>query len=203
MEKFTVGIIIVVGILATGVVSMIGFDMTNHSTPYDTDLVNALANVEYDQFRDNDTHYERADREKKYYASMTDIEITDDDSIRITFDADYFQFDRNGGYVQPQDSSKFATTINKNDTFVAGCNSLSLPDKNSEERIPVKQVHILRYDGITQKDGISFYGFAHEAGYISDDIECKFPDMVQHSLDIDFDVSDTNFYGDVWDNDWQ
>ena len=202
LEKFTIGIIVAVGVLATVIVSMIGFDLAYQSTPYDIDLVNALTNVKYDQFRDNDTHYERMDREKKYYAAMTDIEITDDESIRITFDANHFQFDRNGGYVQSQDGSKFTATISENDTFVAGCNSFSLPDENNEERIPARQVHILRYDGITQKDGISYYGFAHEAGYISDDMECTFPDMIQYSLGIDFDVSDTNFYGDVWDNDW-
>ena len=205
MEKFTLGIILVVGILAIGIVSIIGFDLRYNSASYDAALINALTNVEYNQFRDNDTHYERVDREKKYYASMTDIETVTDDSIRITFDANYFQFDKNGGYISPQsqDDLEFVATINKNDTFVAGCNSFSLSDNNNNERIPVKQVHILRYEGITEKDGMSYYGFAHEAGYISDDMECKFPDMIQHSLDIGFDVSNTNFYGDVWDHDWQ
>ena len=205
MEKFTLGIILVIGILVTGIVSIIGFDATYHSTPHNAALINALINVEYDQFRDNDTHYERVDREKKYYASMADIETVADDSVKITFDANYFQFDRNGGYISPQsqDNLEFVATITKDDTFVAGCNSFSLSDKNNKERITVKQIHILRYEGITQKDGIPYYGFAHEAGYISDDMECKFPDMIQHSLDIDLDVSNTNFYGDVWDHDWQ
>ena len=204
LEKFTIGIIAVVGILVGGIVSMIGFNSVYEQTPYDSATINALNDVHYDEFRDNDTHYERVDREKKYYASMTDIETVNDNSIKITFDANYFQFDRNGGYVesQSQGKSELVVTISRNDTFVAGCNSFSLRDDDVEERVPVKQIHILRYEGITEKEGVPYYGFAHEAGYISNDMNCKFPDMIKHSLGIDFDVSDTNFYGDVWDNDW-
>jgi len=198
--------IAIVGILAAGIVSMISFDTIYEQNPYDSVMVNALKNVDYDEFRDNDTHYERTDREKKYYASMMNIKpVGDTGSIKITFDANYFQFDRNGEYIKPQsqNNSKFVATLNENDTFIAGCNLFSLKDDDMEKRIPVKQIHVLRYEGITEKEGVYYYGFAHEAGYIPDDIECKFPDLIQHSLGIDFDVSKTNFYGDVWDHDWQ
>lgn len=198
--------IVIVGILAAGIVSMIIFDTIYDEILYDSVLVNALNNVDYDEFRDNDTHYERVDREKKYYASMMNIEPAGNTgSIKIAFDANYFQFDRNGEYIKPQsqNNSEFVATLNENDTFIAGCNLFSLKDDDMEKRIPVKQIHVLRYEGITEKEGVYYYGFAHEAGYIPDDIECKFPDMIQHSLGIDFDVSKTNFYGDVWDHDWQ
>ena len=198
--------IVIVWILAAGIVYLSSFDKLSEQTPYDTTMINSLNNIEYDQFRDNDTHYERVDREKKYYASMSDIQLTDNegDSIQITFDANYFQFDRNGDYIKPQlqHNLEFVTTISEGQTFVAGCNSFSIRDEPSTERIPVKQIHILRYEGITEKDGVDYYGFAHEAGFIPDDVECKFPEMIQYSLDIDFDISETNFYGDVWDNDW-
>ena len=198
--------IVIVGILAAGIVSMIIFDTIYNEIPYDSVMVNALNNVDYDEFRNNDTYYERADREKKYYASMMNIEpVGNTGSIKIAFDANYFQFDRNGEYIKPQsqNNSEFVATLNENDTFIAGCNLFSLKDDDMEKRIPVKQIHVLRYEGITEKEGVYYYGFAHEAGYIPDDIECKFPDMIQHSLGIDFDVSKTNFYGDVWDHDWQ
>ena len=204
MNKFTIGLIVTVGLLTSGIVYMIGFDRFSENSPYDNTIVNALNNIEYDQFRDNDTHYERVDREKKYYASMMDIETLDDDSIRITFDANHFEFDKNGGYVESKsNNSEFTAMINKDDTFVAGCNFSFMPNREPTDNVPAKQIHVLKYNGITQKDGISYYGFAHEAGYISNDIECSFPDMIRHSLEIDFDISDTNFYGDVWDNDWE
>ena len=195
-----------VGLLATGIVSIINSDKLSEETPYDTIIINALKNMDYGEFRDNDTHYEMIDREKKYYASMIDIEsVGNDGSIKITFDAKYFQRDRNGESLksQSQDSLEFIATLNENETFVVGCNLFSLRDDNTKERIHVKQIHVLRYEGITERDGIYYYGFDHEAGYISDDIECKFPDMIQYSLDMDLDVSNTDFYGEVWDHDWQ
>ncbi len=193
--------------MVAGIVYMSSFDKLSEQTPHDTAIINSLNNIEYDEFRDNDTHYERVDREKKYYASMTDIQSIDNDgnSIQITFDVNYFQFDRNGEYIKPQSqhNSEFIVAINEDQTFVARCNSFSIRDEPATERIPVKQVHILRYEGITEKDGVNYYGFAHEADYVPDHIECKFPEMIQYSLDIDFDVGETNFYGDVWDNDWE
>lgn len=205
LNRFTLGLIVTIGLLATGIVSIISFDKLSEETPYDAIIINSLKNMDYGEFRDNDTHYERTDGEKKYYASMIDIEsVGTDGSIKITFDANYFQRDVNGESLKPQSQNnlEFTATLNENETFVVGCNSFSLQDDDTKERIPVKQIHVLRYEGITEKEGIYYYGFDHEAGYISDDIECNFPDMIQHSLDVDFDVSNTNFYGDVWDNDW-
>ncbi len=194
-----------VGLLATGTMFIISFDKLSQVTPRDAVIINALKDMDYGEFRDNDTHYERANAEKKYFASMTDIKsVGNDGSIEITFDANHFQRDRNEESLQPKlkNDSELIATLNENETFVAGCNSFSLQDDDTKERIPVKQIHVLRYEGVTEKEGVTYYGFDHEAGYISGDIECKFPDMIQYSLGVDFDVSNTDFYGDVWDHDW-
>ena len=205
MDRFTLGLIVIIGALVVGIVSIISSDELSNETPYDAVIINALKNIEYDEFRDNDTHYEKIDREKKYFASMTDIEsVSNEGSIQITFDVNHFQINRNEENIKPQSqgNSEFVATIIENQTFVVGCNSFSIREDNTKERIPVKQIHVLRYEGITEKEGEYYYGFAHEGGYISNEIQCKFPDMIQHSLDINFDVSDTNFYVDVWDHDW-
>ncbi len=209
MNKFTIGLITTVGLLVTGIVYMASFDNLSDQSPYDSELINALRNLEYDDFRDNDTHYDRIDREKKYYGAMREIKLVDssDDSIEITFDANYFQINRDEEYVSPQSqhNSEFTAIINKGETFVARCNSFQdMPNRPIEaEDIPAKQMHVLKYTGITEKNGTSYYGFAHEAGYTLDHIECKFPEIILHSLDIDFDISNTNFYGDVWDFNWK
>ncbi|MDH3611619.1 MAG: hypothetical protein OEM79_07670 [Nitrosopumilus sp.] len=199
------GVIITLGIFALGVIYLASFDEESEKTLQDITIIDALNNIEFGKDRDNDTHYERVDREKKYYASMVDIKLIDDDSIRITFDANSFEFGRDVAYVEPESSSntEFVSIIHENQTFVAGCNSHSLRGASTEERIQVKQIHILKYIGITEKDGVDYYGFVHEAGYISDELECEFSEMIQHSLDIDFDISkETNYYGEVWDNNW-
>jgi len=188
------------------IVYMSSFDKLSEQTPNNIFIINSLNDIKYGEFRDNDTHYERADSERKYYRAMTDIQLVDKDSssIIITFDSDYFQKNRNGEYMksQSQQESEFAAMINENETFVAGCNAFSLHDEPDAERIPVKQIHVLRYEGITEKEEIQYYGFTHEAGYLPNNIECKFPEIIQSSLDVDFDISETNFYGDVWDHNW-
>ncbi|MGI9567550.1 MAG: hypothetical protein ACR2LL_11140 [Nitrosopumilus sp.] len=213
MNKFTIGLIVTVGILITGIAYMASTDLSLGQSTSDIVIINALNNIEYDQFRDNDIHYERADREKKYYGSMTDIELLENNSIEITFGEDYFDLRRDNTDVKSNlqsppstlENSRFVATIQEGQTFVAGCNHFGdMPNRpNEAENTPAKQIHVLKYNGITEKNGTSYYGFAHEAGYIPGDFECIFPEMVQHSLDIDFDISDTNFYGDVWDFDWK
>jgi len=59
---------------------------------------------------------------------------------------------------------KFIPVIKSKETDHAAPNIWKTVEKMT--RIVAKQVHILRYDGITQKDGVSYYRFAHEAGYI-------------------------------------
>ncbi|WP_371503968.1 hypothetical protein [Nitrosopumilus adriaticus] len=185
-----------------------GLDNESKKTFDDIVLIDTLNNIQYDMYRDSDTHYERVDRQEKYYGSMTDIQLVNggtedikiagDDAIRITFDANYFQFGNMTEQIPY--NPEFIAIINKNQTFIAQCNSFHIP--NMDNVIPAKQIHILKYIGITEKNDTDYFGFVHEAGYVSDEIDCKFPDMISHSLNIDFDIIENNYYGDVWDHDW-
>ena len=188
-----------------GIVYLASFDENSERTPQDIVIIDSLNNIVYGIDQDNGIHYERIDREEKYYASMTDIKIIDDDLIQITFDGNHFQFGRGGGFVKPDSDAnlEFVTTINKNQTFVAGCNSSSMPDFPHTENIPAKQLHVLKYIGITEKNRTQYYGFVHQGGYVSDDSDCKFPEMIQHSVDVEFDINmENHYYGDIWDHDW-
>ena len=207
-------LLIIVGFIAVGLVGvtaifLASFDTESKKMIEDMVIIDALNNIRYDSYRDSDTHYERVDREKKYYGSMTyihlvydgsdDAKIADYDTIRITFDANHFQFGNKTESIP--ENSEFVAMIGKNQTFVARCNSFHIP--NTYDKIPAKQIHILKYIGITEKNGTDYFGFIHEAGYISDSIDCKFPDMIMHSLNIDFDIVENNYYGNVWDHDWE
>ena len=205
MNLFVIGVIATVGFLAIGIVYLAGFDENSERTFQDIIIIDALNNIVFGKDRDNDIHYERVDREEKYYASMTDIELIDEDSIQITFDANHFEFNRDREFVNPNSNSDedFVTTINQGQTFVVRCNSSSMPDFPHDENIPAKQLHVLKYIGITEKDGINYYGFVHQAGYVSDDIDCKFPEMVLHSVNVEFDINmENHYYGEVWDHEW-
>ena len=202
-------VVVIVGFIGIAAIFLASLDAESEKTFEDIVIIDALTNIQYDQYRDNDTHYERVDREKKYYGSMTDIQlvydgmenikIVDDYAIRVTFDANHFQF---GNPIEPiPENPEFVAIINKNQTFVAGCGPFFILD-TPEEKITSKQTHILKYVGITENNGTDYFAFIHEAGYISDSLDCKFPDMIIHSLNIDFDIVENNYYGDVWDHDW-
>ena len=105
--------------------------------------------------------------------------------------------------INSDGSSEFVATINKGQTFVAGCNSSSMPDFPHDENIPAKQLHVLKYIGITEKNGTDYHGFVHQGGYVTDDMDCKFPEMIQYSVGVEFDINmENHYYGEVWDHDW-
>ncbi|MBA4719302.1 MAG: hypothetical protein HRO68_09495 [Nitrosopumilus sp.] len=194
-------LIIFVVVIVTVGIGIIYLVIESEKTFEDIVIIDALSNIQYNQYRDSDTHYERVDRERKYYGSMSDIQLynatedlkADDDTIRVTFDANYFQFGNKTELI----SEKFVAVISNNQTFVARCNFFYIP--SMDDRTPAKQIHILKYIGVTENNGTDYFGFIHEAGYISDSIDCKFPEMIIHSIDINFDIVENNYYGDVWD----
>ena len=51
-----------------------------------------------------------------------------------------------------------------------------------------KSVHVLKYYGVTKKDEKEYDVFHHESARIPWDVECIFPQMLEHSLHIDFDI---------------
>ena len=167
--------------------------------------------IENDGFRNGgDTHYDRVDRDGKYYASMTHImQNKDDESIQVTFNSDYFVID---GKLNMESKMlgnlTYVTTIEKNQTFVVNCGLTHLSDRFSNlsfyESDSSKMLGVLKYQGITEKEGVQYYIFYHESIVVPKDIDCKFPDLIEYSLDVDMDVdiSNRSFPDEVWDHDW-
>lgn len=201
--KFELYLIVTVGMLVAGILYLIIFNENPEQPPKNAVIINALKNLQYDELAFTDTHYDRVDREKKYYASMTDVKPAKENSVQITFDANYFQRDEGGNYVKPKSkySSQLIAVVNEKKAFIAGCDSAQLPFVTPAEPIRGKRLHILQYNGTIYKDGIQYYAFPHGVAYVPDDIECRFPEMVQLSLDTDFEIN-VNILSNVWDHDW-
>lgn len=204
MDRFQLGLVLSVGILILGIVYLISFDENTNQSPKNAMITNTLKNAQYDELGLVDTHYDRVDSEKKYYLSITDIQPDKGNSIQIVFDPNYFEIDANGNYVKPRSpyTPEFIAVINEGQAFIVGCNPSHLPYVTPTEPIPVKALQVLRYNGITQKDGIPHYEFLHNAVFVPNDIKCKFPEMIQLSLDIDFKLNEHNTSPDQWDHDW-
>ena len=159
-----------------------------------------LENLEFDKRGvDGDVHYERVDSDKKYWATLKDIKLRgyDDESIQVTFSGNGFETSWTTAEKQEKTYGvpdfRIVTTINKGQEFVALCT-------DTVER----RIHVLKYDGITEKDGIDYYSFWHKSTTIpiEDLPKCQYPTIVQDSKSVDFDLGDKPT-SEVWDHDWE
>jgi len=157
-----------------------------------------LENLEFDKWSvEGDIHYDIVDREKKYWATLKDIKLLDNESIKITFSGNDFKTSwvttgqQEKTYGVPD--FRYVTTIKKGQEFVALCT-------DTIER----RIHVLKYDGITEKDGTDYYEFWHKSTTVAiEDLpKCQYPTIIHDSLSIDFDLGDkpTSL---VWDHDWE
>ena len=211
-NRFELLIIVIMGLLVGGVLILIFSDGTPDDPIIDNNMKNALKNVEYHHYSEGersggDTHYERVDRDKKYYGAMTDIKQNEDESIQITFSSNSFPGNEEARIEAdiPNDLNYFAT-IKKDQIFVSAC-TLVNTYHGSDLSTPIdshKFVGLLKYYGITEKDGIQYYVFHHEGLRLPKEIKCKFPEMIDYSLDIDFDIdiNYSSFKDEIWDFDW-
>ena len=159
-----------------------------------------LESLEFDKWSgQGDVHYERVDSNKKYWATLKDIKLReyDDESIQVTFSGNGFKTSwttaeqQEKTYTVPE--FRYVTTIHKGQEFVALCTD------TAERRI-----HVLKYDGITEKDGIDYYSFWHKSTAIpiEDLPKCQYPTIIHDSKSVDFDLGDKPT-SEVWDPDWE
>ncbi len=214
MDKFAIGLIVLIGSLVSGIFFLIYSDNDSTDSLDVRSIKNVLKDAEYmienDGFRNGgDTHYDRVDRDGKYYASMTHIMQNNDGTIQVTFNSNYFVTDGKLNMESKiQDNLTYVTPIEKNQTFVVNCGLIHLSDRFSNlsfyESDSSKVLGVLKYQGITEKEGVQYYMFHHESIVIPKDTDCKFPDLIEYSLDIDMDIdiSNRSFPDEVWDHDW-
>ena len=158
-----------------------------------------LESLEFDKWDgDGDVHYDKIDSDKKYWATLKDIKLDDnDESIKVTFSDNGFETRWTATGQQEKTYSvpdfRYVTTIHKDQEFVALCT-------DTDER----RIHVLKYDGITEKDGIDYYTFWHKSTTIpiEDLPKCQYPTIIHDSKNIDFDLGDKPT-SEVWDHDWE
>lgn len=148
---------------------------------------------------DGDVHYERVDSDKKYWATLKDIKLRGDGdkSIQVTFSGNGFETSWTTAEKQEKTyrvpDFRIVTTIHKDQEFVALCT-------DTDER----RIHVLKYDGIVEKDGIDYYSFWHKSTVIpiEDLPKCQYPTIIHDSKSVDFDLGDKPT-SEVWDHDWE
>ena len=161
-----------------------------------TDIPSALdlLSLDTDPFA-GDTHYDRVDRDQKYWATLSEIKLLDDNSIGITFsDNDYrieWTYRNQPEQVFQVPDFEYIATIKEGKTFAALCTEAS-----------EKKIHVLKYDGIIQKEEVEYYVFWHKVADFPEYIRCDYPEIIQHSLDVDFNFG-VKPLQEIWDHDWE
>ena len=166
MDRFTIGLIALIGSLVTGIFFLIYSDIDPTDSSDIHSIKNVLKHAEYmienDGFRKGgDTHYDRVDKDGKYYASMTHIIQNKDETIQATSNSDYFVMDgKLNMESKMQDDLTYVTPIEKNQTFVVNCGLTHLSDIFSNlsfyESDSSKALGVLKYHGITEKEGVHY-----------------------------------------------
>ena len=158
----------------------------------------SLERLEFDKWSGaGDIHYERVDNEKKYWATLKDIKLNDDDSIQVEFSGNGFTTSSVNTELPEVTYSvpdfRLVTSINNGAEFVALCTE-------TDER----QIHVLKYAGITQKDKVDYFTFWHKSTTIplEELPKCQYPAIIWDSKSVDFDLGEKPT-SSVWDHDWK
>ena len=178
--KFESCLIIAVGVLVTGTLYLICLN------PNDVVYYNSLQKIEFEKY--GDYHFEPVDKSAKYWSTLTDIKLIDNNTIEIVFNNnDYKIASSDGIVVYAVPKFEYVVNIASGQTFIATCHGESAPD-------------FLNYMGIAQIEGKYYYQFYHNSGAVlPDGATCRFPEIIRSSIDANLDLSGyfvpiTNFW---------
>ena len=168
--KFESYLIVVVGMLVAGIICLI------YLNPDDVVYYGSLQKIKFEKY--GDYHFEPVDKSEKYWSTLTDIKLVDDDRVEIIFNGNDYSIRTNDGaviYAVPK--FEYAADIAKGQTFIATCHGESAPD-------------FLNYMGVVRIEEKYYYQFYHNSGAVlPDGATCRFPEIIRSSLDANLDLS--------------
>jgi len=110
--------------------------------------------------------------------TIKNMNLIDDDSVLITFaDKDYRIGNKDRTIYEIIEDFEFTTTVKKYDSFIAKCNN-----NNGSAAT------IVQFLGVTTIDDIDYFLTWHTVIVPEDKFQCKYPELIQHSLNHNFGV---------------
>lgn len=186
--------LIIIGISVTVfLMGIIAYQTTNKVVSYDDNLIATLKQIRLNPDSiGGDIHYEKVDKEGNFWGTINKINLLDDETIEVTFNAnnyklEYIHNDVPMVYKVPE--FEYVTKIKKNQTFAPLC--LQIGDG--------KTLIVLKYTGITEQNGTQYYTFWHKNAE-NIEINCKYPDIIKDSLSVNFDFGEEPWHK-IWNHD--
>ncbi|MBI5147264.1 MAG: hypothetical protein HZA84_08650, partial [Thaumarchaeota archaeon] len=136
---------------------------------------NSFTNPEFSPI--GDYHFERVGNNEKHWATISSVTLIDDETIRIVFHRNNYRIG-NETVNQYEIPNEFEYThlVKKGQTFISVCMGKSNPA-------------FLKYMGIVQTSGNYYYEFYHTDADLPQGLICKYPEIIQHGFDANFDIT--------------
>ena len=157
-----------------------GKDSTCHTTPSMNDYCYKKPNIRDEENKDHlssfivgnngingEIHFDRVDLDGGIF-TIKNMDLIDDNTVLITFaDKDY--------RMTNEDHFEFTTTVKKYDSFITHCG-------NNDGSAAT----IVQYLGVTTIDDMDYFLTWHAVITSEDGFTCKYPKLIQHSLNYNF-----------------
>lgn len=175
--KFELYLIVIVGILIAGILYLV------YLNPNEMMYYSSFQNPEFDTVV-GDYHLEPLGDNEKHWATISNITLIDDQTISIVFRGN----NPNGNntmsdYKIPNDFT-YSHLVKKGQTFIPVCMGYGVLKDNIRQ----DNVMFLQYMGVVQLSGTYYYEFYHTNADLPRGLTCKYPQIIQHGFDADFDI---------------
>lgn len=163
-------LIIAVGILVGGILYLI------YLNPDEITYYSSFQNAEFEPF--GDYHLEPVGDNEKHWATIRNVTLIDDETIKIDFSANNYRIG-NATFTEYEIPNEFEYVhlVKKGQTFISVCVSES-------------EVAFLKYNGVVHDSKIYYYLFFHGNAILPQGLICKYPQLIHHSFAVDFNLNE-------------
>lgn len=178
--KFELYLVVSVGILVTGILYLV------YLNPNEMMYYSSFQNPEFDTIG-SDYHLEPLGDNEKHWATISNIALIDDQTISIVFRGNNPNSNNTmSDYKIPNDFA-YSHLVKKGQTFIPVCMGGYGVLKDN---IRQDEVVFLQYMGVVQLSGAYYYKFYHTNAVLPQGLTCKYPQIIQHGFDADFDIKE-------------
>lgn len=187
--KLELYIIIAVGLLVLGILYLV------YLNPNEIMYYSSFQNLELDTVV-GDYHLEPIGDNEKHWATISNIIPIDDQTIKIIFRGNNPNDNSiMANYGIPNDF-EYSHLVEKGQMFIPVCMQGGVLTGHTVR----DNVVFLQYVGVVQFSGSYYYGFYHTNADLPKGLICKYPQIIQHSFNMEYDIKEytsfQKFYSD-------
>ncbi len=155
---------------------MVGFEHVYNYLTITIPLKQAVQEIDYI----GEFHYDPVDDPHSDIGTVTNIKIINENQLEIIFTSNSFQVTDGKKIIYKVPDFHYSAMVNKNQTFVESC--VEFKEKDTVG------LGILQYMGVAEIQDKSFFKFFRTNLSIDASFECKYPEIIEESLKINWEL---------------